>query len=254
LPQREEYIRNVFEIMRIKAQFIPAILRAELPPLQELLDNGIMGDIYLRKHLPNENYPNMDLRAFEANPKNTKYVNSKLKGVLALQLSYMQIFEQFLQTGHSHCFIFEDDILLQTPRQRKHTIHRLQEIFKELPSDYNLLNLGRCLDDCKNNKNFSKNLVVNTTPVCTHACGYSVQMAKYVLQNALPLQVQCDILLKKQYINNGFSARPALFFQNHTIESSLMNYPTPECKPNAPKESKESKASKESNAPKSKKK
>lgn len=233
MPQREEYIRKVFSNMGIKAQFVPAVNAKELPPLYQLHRDGVIGDKYLSKYLANENYPHMDLRAFEEDPKNSIYINSKLKGVLALQLSYMRIFELFLNTKKSHCFIFEDDILQKNSTK---TARRLQDIFKELPESYDIINLGRCFDKCKQNRKYSKNLVVNTKPLCTHACGYSVNIAEYVLQNALPMQEACDTLLRRLYQKSGFSASPALFFQNKALAGLLGNVAfMPECSDNIKK-------------------
>ena len=229
MPQREEYIKDVFKTLKLAPIYVPAVPAKELPSLKELLQNNILGDIYLRKYLENENYPNMDLNSFEADPKNTAYINSKLKGVLALQLSYMRVFEIFLQKAQpgDHCFIFEDDIIPAKWQKR------MQQIFKELPHDYDIINLGRCFDKCKKNIKYSENLVINTLPLCTHACGYSVAIARYIVSHALPMQEACDTLLRKLYNSpdfHGFSAKPALFFQNKKLAGLLgnTNY-MPEC-------------------------
>lgn len=235
MPQREAYIKKVFKDIGIKAIFFPAVIASELPPLTELYSLGILGHDYLKRYLANEHFPDMDLDDFESDPKNTAYINSKLKGVLALQLSYLCIFEKFVNNPKTkpsdHCFIFEDDILYQHPKIWK---NRLNNILKELPSDYDIINLGRCFDKCRKNIKYSKNLVSNTFPLCTHACGYSVPIAKHILSHALPMQEACDTLLRKLYLPGkmfkGFSASPAVFFQNKALVGLLGNISfMPEC-------------------------
>lgn len=232
MPQRELYIRNVFKNIGIDPIFFPAVNGANLPSLDYLYRHKYLGYKFLKKKLVNEGFPNMDLHTFEHDVKNTHYINTAIKGVLALQLSYILVFEHFLSRNVTgHCFIFEDDIIYQPPKLWKQRLSNI--ITRELPHDYDIVNLGRCFDNCTKNKYYSDNLVISTYPFCTHSCGYSIGIMKYIMNNVLPMNEPCDMSLRKLYNGpkfKGFSASPPIFFQNKEFVSLLGNPRVmPEC-------------------------
>ncbi len=245
IPSRETYIRKMIKDLGIKAKFIPAILIEDLPSFKELLKDNKLNNYFFHKHLKYEGWTkDTNLDDLEKAAKNNKTDSDKylrgLKGKLALQLSYLKIFDLFLDTKAEHCLIFEDDITLKTNdfvKEKKNLMLRIESIFKvELKNKkYDYINLGRCFDKCNINTPISKNLIVDSYPLCTHACVYSRKIAEELIKISLPLTMGGDHLIQTQfYLNPKFkcyTARPALFFQNKTFKSTLgnPNRELPEC-------------------------
>jgi hypothetical protein len=236
IPKREEYIRNVFKEMNIKAKFIPAVLIEDLPSLDELLKQKLISKFFLYKNLKNEGYPCDLVKLEKSTDKKLKDWLRSLKGKLALQLSYLKIFNEFLDTKDDNCIIFEDDILY--PKDLNLLNKRFNSIFKkELENiEWDYINLGRCYDICEINTQFSENLIIDSYPLCTHACCYSRKVSETLIATSIPLKYPGDhINLNFFYLNpkfKCFTAKPALFYQNHITLSSTLgnsNKELPEC-------------------------
>ena len=246
MPKREEYIKKFLNNLNIKVKFIPAVNRDNLPSLSKLLEQGIINKYFLYKHLEWEGYPVKSIKDFEKdkNPKIITKLNG-LKGTIGLQLSYLKIFEEFLnditkediKNGFDKCLIFEDDIILPNNLKKEELFNRFESIFKEELNNVNwdIINFGRCQDYCDINKNFSKNLVKNTTPFCTHAVAYSSKVAEETLINSKPISQSGDWLMAWYYYNNPkfkcFSVKGRLFDQNEDLGTLLGHVDKlPECK------------------------
>lgn len=239
IPAREEYIRNTLKKLNIKATFIPAILIEDLPSFKELLKLKLLNNYFFEKHLQYEGWSkDTDLDELDKQAKNNvsksdKYLRG-LKGKLALQLSYLKIFDLFLKTKADHCLIFEDDIFV---KNKNNLELRFKEIFKNELKDiyYDYVNLGRCFDLCDLNVKFSKNLIIESYPLCTHASVYGRKIIEELLRYSLPLTMGGDhINLQWFYLNpkyKCFTVVPSLFYQNKKFESTLgnPNKELPEC-------------------------
>lgn len=239
IPNREKYIRETLEKLEIKAEFIPAILIKDMPSFKELMKMNLLCPQFFYNHLKYEGWTpytdldELDKAAERAETGSDKYIRG-LKGKLALHLSYLKIFNMFLETNSKHCLIFEDDILYTNKNKLN---LRFKEIFlQELKGiNYDYINLGRCFDLCKLNTKFSKNLIVDSYPLCTHSCVYSRRIAEELIKSSLPLLKGGDHIIKELFYYNPkykcFTARPALFHQNKNFESTLgnSNKELPEC-------------------------
>jgi hypothetical protein len=232
IPSRENYIRNIIKELDIKVNFIPAILIEDLGTLDELLKKKLLSPYFFYKHLKHER-PKLpiDLIKFENNINNADFIRG-LKGKLALQLSYLKIFDLFLETSEKHCLIFEDDILLP----KADYLERINNIFIELNNiNWDYINFGRCFDMCEINTKFSENLIIDSYPLCTHACGYSRRICEELIVSSIPLRQAGDHIIHDFYYLNPkykcYTVRPAIFFQNKTFKSTLgnSNKELPEC-------------------------
>jgi GR25 family glycosyltransferase involved in LPS biosynthesis len=219
--------------LKIKCIFVPAVMRDTLPTLSELLKKKIISKYLLinNKKLKIDKYPFLDLNKWELENKEEV---SKLKGVIGLQLSYLKIFEDFIKCDDSHCFIFEDDILL--PDDPKIINKRLKSIFTKELKEWDYLNLGRCYDKCNINTKYSENLVEDTYGICTHACGYSRRVALELLGGVLPIKYPCDWINTYFFQMNPkfkcYSAAPLVYKQNKEFQSLItnsVNKEFPEC-------------------------
>ena len=239
MPNREKYIKEFFNRIKVNAIFIPAVNRDNLPPLSELLKDKIINKFFLFKHLEWEGYPEKSIEEFEqlTDPKIVSKLRG-IKGAIGLQLSYLNVFRMFLENKDADkCLIFEDDLILPHNMNYSKLFFRFNEIFsKELKNvNWDIVNMGRCHDICSINTHFSKNLVYNSSPFCTHAVAYSKKIAEETILNSLPLSQTGDWLMAWFYYANPiykcFSVKGRLFDQNETLGTMLDHVDKlPECK------------------------
>ena len=197
MPRKEKYIREVMNKYKFKVQFWPAVKGVDLPSLSELLKKKVINKYYLKRKLSNEGFSKIPLDEIENNPANSNYIRG-IKGEIALQLSYLAIFNDFI-TNHKkadHVIIFEDDIVFKLEDIGKR-MNRFKYILNnELSNmDWDIVNFGRCNDICSINNKITNNLVSETHPFCTHAVGYSKRVAVETLINSVPMHDTGDWLL-----------------------------------------------------------
>ena len=239
MPERINYITKVMKILGIKAKIVPAVNRDDLQNVSVLYKKKFISTAFLKKTLKNEKFPIVTLTEIESNqsPVLHDYIKKKIKGVLALHLSYLKVFELFLDETKNnttkHCLIFEDDILI--PKNIKKVMQRFSVIHnRELKDiDWDVINYGRCFDRCNENKKYSKNIVTQGYPMCTHCCGYSKRVIEHLIKIAFPMNCPVDHTLGKLFSQSKykcFSITPRLFEQNKDLDSLLGNpIDMPEC-------------------------
>lgn len=218
IPSRKEYIKNVMEYIGITPIYIDAILASTLPSLNLLMDKKIIDEKFLIRFL-GEDYRNV----LEENNDNL-FIG--IKGKVALHLTLIDVMRLFLESNDEKCLVFEDDIL--KPPDINILFSRFRNIFEnEIKNDYNMINLGRCYDDCSNNIKYSENLVGNTRAMCTHAMIYDRKIANLII-NSLPLYGGGDYVVAEAVASDKnliyYSVTPPLFYQNNDeISSTLGN-------------------------------
>ena len=220
IPSRKEYITNVMEHMGIYPTYVDAILASSLPSLNILMENKIINEKFLMRFLGDE-YKNI-LEEHE------EKVFIGIKGKIALHLTLIYTMRLFLESNEEKCLVFEDDIL--KPPDLNVLFSRFKNIFEnEIKNDYNMINLGRCYDDCSNNKKYSENLVSNTRAMCTHAMIYDRKVANVII-NSLPLYGGGDYVVAEAVASDKnliyYSTTPPLFFQNNSELGSTLNNTT----------------------------
>ena len=241
MPNREKYIKHFFNNLNIKVKYIPAVNRDYMPSLSNLLHNKIINKFFLFKRLNYEVFPKVSIEEFEKS--NDPKIIAKLRGIkgaIGLQLTYLKIFEEFTKLPPNiatKCIIFEDDLILPKYLHKNILFSRFDHIFTHELNNVNwdIINFGRCNDLCKLNNQFSKNLVNDTNPWCTHAVAYSRKIAEETLLNSIPLSHTGDWLMAWFYYANPvykcFSVKNRFFDQNPTL-GTMLDHPDqwPECK------------------------
>ena len=138
-------------------------------------------------------------------------------GKIACYLSHVNILKNFLKSKNNTCLIFEDDI---KPNNSIHNMDIiLKDVFSNIPEDWDVLYLGRCLDSCAKDNKISNYLVKNIAPACTHAIAFTKKGAQKFRENFgfIPKNKPIDWIIRdliKDKILKSYSVKPSLFQQN----------------------------------------
>ena len=190
IPKRKQYITNVMKSLNLNVEYIDAILKEKIN----------------KKKLANKKLIS-----------NNCELNN---GRIACHLSHMYTLKKFLKTKNNTALIFEDDI---KPIKNKTEIYiYLKKIMKEVPKDWELINFGRCWDDCNTQKFVKKHIVKSKHALCRHCYAVNREGAKKILKYSLPMinKLPGDNMISKlisKNIINAYSTTPRLFLQNRVL-------------------------------------
>ncbi len=212
LENRKSHMIKFFHKMNIKnVLYINPILGINIKKKYDVYD------------LINENYIIENHNLY----KNKEFNYNKL----ANTLTFINLLKQFLLTGLDNCIIFEDDLKIPTDNELFIINNRIKLLFNKINDDWQYINLGRCWDrSCIKKKNYKDSYfeIDHCSPVCTHAIILKKSIAKYLIENTLPLKYPKDntwrniIHLDKKWSRYAYCTIPAIFYQDRdTHESTL---------------------------------
>ena len=151
---------------------------------------------------------------------------------IANAITFNKIFELFLGTNFKNCLIFEDDLKIPNQEELYLINYRMNTLFKIINPNWQYINLGRCWDrSCKRHKIYSKSYfeVGKCLPVCTHSIIVKRKIAKYLLEQTLPLYEPKDNTWRNIIHNHdywkeyAYCSQPSIFQQDrNTIISTLI--------------------------------
>lgn len=182
LPQRKEYIQQIMEAIKVDCIYFPAILKQKINR-EHLISLGLIS------------------------PQNL--LNN---AQIACHLSHITILKKFLKSSARNCLIFEDDISM--PQVNK---INLPEMLSLIPSDYDIIYLGRCWDSCRRSVSLNRQIVKCHAPQCFHSYGVSREGAKKIIKYTKALIKPPDLTIS-EYIRSGkitaYAPKKSIFYQN----------------------------------------
>lgn len=191
LPQRRGYIQNIMNIIKVKCHYFPAISKASLDK-NRLITSGFLS--------PNNKLNN---------------------GQIACHLSHISVLKKFLASGARNCLIFEDD--LKMPELNNQNLDKTLSL---IPSNYDIIYLGRCWDSCQKAKFLNEFVLKCYSPQCRHAYGVSRKGAEKIIRFSQPLDKAGDLTIS-QYVSKGqiiaYAPKKSIFFQNREQLGSNLN-------------------------------
>ena len=170
---------------------------------------------------------------------NVQHYNNpyKLKlGEIACALSQEQVLKDFINSNSSTLLMFEDDNIPFTDHIYSGSNVNLHHIKKYitnavnmLPSDWDVLYMGRCWDNCSRNIKINKYLYKTHRTLCHHAIAFSRDGAIKVLESIVhPLSKPIDHVVAKLTTNgeiDSYATIIPIFYQNREkLSSTLGNY------------------------------
>ena len=134
-------------------------------------------------------------------------------------------------SNSENCLIFEDDVS-EPKYDLKYMEYIIENIYKTVPPDYDLIFFGKCWEMCKMTQNINKFLDKCYKPYCRHAYSVSRKGASKILEMTIPMKMSGDQMISnliKQKKINAYSSIPTLFYQNRkeigsTIGNNFLNY------------------------------
>ena len=191
LPQRREYIQNIMNTIRLKCHYFPAIPKASLDK-NKLVTSG-----FLSPH------------------------NKLNDGQIACHLSHISVLKKFLASNSRNCLIFEDDLKMPEVNNLN-----LSQMFSSIPSDYDIIYLGKCWDSCRKTIPLNGLVVKCYAPQCRHAYGVSRKGAEKIIKLSQPLEKAGDLTIST-YVSKGqiiaYAPKKSIFFQNREQLGSNLN-------------------------------
>ena len=192
LDNRKNYIQNIMHDINLQCIYFPAILKKNINK-NKLIKSGFLS------------------------------AKNKLNnGQIACHLSHIAVLKKFLNSNAQNCLIFEDD--LKTPESNN---TYLQKSLSLIPSNYDIIYLGRCWDRCKKSIPINDFIVKCFTPQCRHAYGVSRKGAQKIIKLTRPLIKAGDFTISRQIAKGNiiaYSPKLSIFFQNReNLSSNLGN-------------------------------
>jgi len=142
-------------------------------------------------------------------------------GQIACHLSHISVLKKFLESNSRNCLIFEDDLKMPEVDNLN-----LSEMFSSIPSDYDIIYLGRCWDNCRKSTPINGLVLKCYAPQCRHAYGVSRKGAQKIIELSQPLEKAGDLTISK-YVSRGqiiaYAPRKSVFFQNREQMGSNLN-------------------------------
>lgn len=187
LDSRKEYITNKFDSLDTKPHYVKA---------SQSLNKRNLEKIY--KELHGENKP-------------LKHVF----GAIGAYYSHRQILKECLKSQSKACAIFEDDLIIKLPKEE--LFNKIEQALQNLPDDWEILYLGRCLDNCELKKTISEHLIKPDWPSCMHAYVVNPKGASILLKHSKYMKKDIDDLAAKLVHTGklkGYAFDDNLFDQN----------------------------------------
>ena len=184
MPKRVKYVRDTFKKMNITYTPFHATM-ASMIDKNSLISDGLLST------------------------KSTLRINE-----VACALSHLGVIKKFFdstRTNANTCLIFEDDIVLDTDCYDK-----VKKNLDMVPADWDLINFGRCWDNCSTQQKVNEFIVTSENSLCSHSYAVSRKGAKKILDACYPILVAVDrfyvnLALKKKLIM--YSSSPRIFEQ-----------------------------------------
>jgi len=155
---------------------------------------------------------------------------------LACHYSHTEVLKKFLRSNHKTCLIFEDDINCPFSKQELRTeLSNLMNNSKQV--DYDIINLGRCYDNCNTVPSKIGNLVKVLYPRCMHSYIVNRKGAEKIINLFVPCgDLPGDEVLAKANklgLLNYYGSDKNLFIQNRSEYGSTIGNggPLPMCTP-----------------------
>lgn len=157
-------------------------------------------------------------------------------GEIACALSQEAVLRKFIETGKSSMIMFEDDNIPFTYKfykKNKISLNHIKKYIKKaynmLPSDWDVLYLGRCWDNCGRNIKINKYLYKTHRTLCHHAIAFSRQGAIRVLEAiSHPLQRPIDHIVARLTTRgeiDSYATIIPIFYQNREkMKSTVGNF------------------------------
>jgi GR25 family glycosyltransferase involved in LPS biosynthesis len=145
----------------------------------------------------------------------------------ACGLSHNLAYKFIINENLPAALVFEDDIFL-TKSIKKSTNIFNQIYHKELPKNFDILFLERCLDNKKLQKRYSPHLFIPDAPQCSAARLISLNGARKLLTITQPFYGPHDKMIADsihQHSLRAFASNPMLFGQDGRYESNIGDYP-----------------------------
>jgi len=165
LEKRLDYIKktliNYYNFPKYKITFIKPYLKDKLN-IDELIKNKML-------------YPNNNLSL----------------GQIACYLSHYKCLNLFSKLNKENFLVFEDDIA----QTNKNVIPKINTIIKNVPKNFDVIYLGRCLSKCYLDKKINEDLYKTKYSLCTHSMIISKKGCKKILKNLFPIKIPIDNLL-----------------------------------------------------------
>jgi hypothetical protein len=205
MPNRVDYVKNTFTTHRIPYQEFEAV-KGKNFSYQQLFEDGIISR------------PSIELTL----------------GEIGCYMSHASVLEKLKEPGVDKICIFEDDIRIPNYLPGKWIGDQILEAIKKVPSDCDVLYLGRCYDNCDMAEPVNDMILKVYNPLCLHA--YIVfKKALNKLRDIYPITDAVD----RYYVNKikegkikAYATNPPLFMQNNYLRSNVqkkeINY-TPVC-------------------------
>ena len=185
IPKRKNYVNKIMKTMKIKPVVFKAFEQDKLDRNQ-LIEKNII-------------------------EKDSKIAN----GRIACHLSHVEVLKSFLNNSKSKtCFIFEDDVKL--PDNLTTRINKIKKIMKAIPSDWDLINFGRCWDICSNTEIINED-IVKSFPLCRHAYAVTRKGAQIIIDNTFPMKTAGDAMYRQLALDkklNIYTSLHRIFDQN----------------------------------------
>ena len=185
IPKRKKYINKIMNIMKINPIIFKAVEKDKLDRKKLIEENIIEKDSIL------------------------------VNGKIACHLSHVEVLKSFLKNSKSRtCFIFEDDIKL--PDNLTSRINKIKKIIKSIPSNWDLINFGKCWDICSNTDIINED-IIKSFPLCRHAYAVTRKGAQIIIENTFPMKTSGDVMYKQLALDkklNIYTSINRIFDQN----------------------------------------
>ena len=157
-------------------------------------------------------------------------------GEIACAMSQQKVLQKFIDSDHSSLLMLEDDntpftnnIYKDSKIDLNHIKIYVKNAVKYLPSDWDVLYLGRCWDDCRKNIKINKYLYKTNRTLCHHAIAFSRNGAEKVLNAIIhPLQKPIDHVVATLTVNgiiDSYATIIPIFYQNRDeLNTTVGNY------------------------------
>lgn len=186
IPSRREHVRDFCDSFKIKPTIFDAVLKSDLS----------YNNVYRLK-----------------------------SGEIACALSQENVLKKFVNSNHSSLLMLEDDNMpfdKNVYKSSKITLEHLKEYINNcvinLPTDWDVLYLGRCWDNCSKHIKINEYLVKTHRTLCHHAIAFSKRGAEKILSTirhpmSMPIDHIVAGLTKSGEIDSYASIVP-IFYQN----------------------------------------
>lgn len=134
-------------------------------------------------------------------------------GLLGCSISHMSLWAHLLDSKLPYLIIFEDDIM--TYIDKKKIKEKLQTVLAKLPKNWDILYLGKCLDQCSNYEELYPGVYRTYKPYCFHSYIISNQGAKKLLEQ--PCVTISDSQTAERIVKGevlAYTFHPSIFMQD----------------------------------------